>query len=276
MSFRKLLCPIDFSTESGYALQVAARLAIRSHAELVLVHVWHAGESSSAEQRGASIEQIVEDEQDSLDGAVLDAKELGVASVTSNLILGYPDHELVEMLRDDLVFDLVVMGTRGKTGLARVLGSVTDAVLRHAPCAVLVTRARTEVARFRNVLCPVDFSDCSRKALELATDIIEPDGKITLLHVEEPDDRALRARLLEEWSANLERTARVPVMHQTRAGSPAFAILAHLEENPAFDLVVMGSHGRTGMQRVLLGSVAETIVRRANYPVLVARGRGMQ
>jgi nucleotide-binding universal stress UspA family protein len=65
----------------------------------------------------------------------------------------------------------------------------------------------------------------------------------------------------------------VPVTTRTRIGTPGAQILAVLDDDRTFDLVVMGSHGRTGLRRVLLGSVAEKVVRHAGCPVVVARTR---
>ena len=78
---------------------------------------------------------------------------------------------------------------------------------------------------------------------------------------------------LKVWARELEGKTRASVSTQTGFGSPARETLAMLDANPKLDLVVVGSHGRTGVQRVLLGSVAERIVRHARTPVLVARAR---
>ena len=85
------------------------------------------------------------------------------------------------------------------------------------------------------------------------------------------DKRA--AKLLEDWAAQLRTTASVPVATRWRIGSAGGQTLAILEDQPPFDLVVVGSHGRTGLRRALLGSVAEKIVRHAPCAVLIARER---
>lgn len=292
MTFQKILCPIDFSAESDYALRVAVRLATRANAELVVGHTWYAGEYALGEYTFPSrvVEQMIEDEERGLAAAIRDAKSLGATRVTSHLMTGYPWQQIVDTLRNDAAFDLVVMGTRGRTGLSRVvLGSVAEKVIRHAPCPVLATRERTEVPPFRNILCPIDFSDSSRHAIELAATLVEPSGAgITLLHVldlpvtysGEPtirdfigdlDQRA--AKTLAQWAADLKAKVSVPVTVRTRIGNPGAQTLAVLDDDPPFDLVVTGSRGRTGIRRAVLGSVAEKIVRHAPCPVLVARRR---
>jgi nucleotide-binding universal stress UspA family protein len=139
------------------------------------------------------------------------------------------------------------------------------------------------------VLCPIDFSESSRHAAELAAKLVPSGGPgITLLHVIEPPidyDRRLSqvdflrdldrrtGKHLGEWVAELGTAAASPVSQLCRVGRPGAEILKALDEDPAFDLVVTGSHGRTGLARVFLGSVAEKIVRHAKCPVLVARSR---
>jgi len=85
-------------------------------------------------------------------------------------------------------------------------------------------------------------------------------------------DKHAAARL-DEWVRELGGKASVPLTAQSRIGRPGTQTLAVLDADRSFDLVVMGSHGRTGIRRILLGSVAEQVVRHANVSVLVARRR---
>jgi nucleotide-binding universal stress UspA family protein len=160
--------------------------------------------------------------------------------------------------------------------------------VRHAPCSVLAVRPDTEPKPFTHVLVPTDFSDSSTSALDLAADLVRPGGAgITLLHVievpagyngeitvadfaRELDRHAAEA--LDQAVARIQDRVKVPVVAKSRVGYPGAQILAALEHDPTVDLVVMGSHGRTGIKRALLGSVAEKVVRHAQCPVLVARG----
>lgn len=235
------------------------------------------------------MQQIMDDKQPDLAAATGDATRLG-ARVTSRMLYGVPWDQIVQVARDDAAIDLIVMGTHGRSGLARVLlGSVTEQVIRHAPCSVLAMREPGGVQPFRKVLCPIDFSDDSSHALERAAEITAPGGAgITLLHVLEPAstfsnlpmaENSLRAmdRLatqeLARLASNLEKKISGPVNTQIRIGRPGVETLAVLDADPTFDLVVMGSHGKTGIKRVLLGSVAEKVLRHAACPVLVVRPR---
>ena len=290
MHFHKILCPIDFSPGSQQAMRVATRLATEAGAELVLVHSPYVPPLAFAGDYMLPppvLQDFLDDAKRGLDDAVKEVAALGAKHVSSKLLAGLPWTTIVGEL-DDPTFDLVVIGTHGRTGLSRILlGSVAEKVVRHAPCSVMVVRPDGEPKAFTSVLCPVDLNACSREAMELAAALTAPGGKgITLLHVVEvpvaysgepavPDfvrdlDRHAAA-LLEKWAGELRLRTTVPVTMRARIGSPGAQALAVLDDDPAIDLVVVGSHGRTGISRVLLGSVAEKIVRHAKCPVLVAR-----
>jgi len=236
------------------------------------------------------IQRMIKDKDRGLAAAANDAKKLGAPRVTQRFLSGAPWDQIVDVLEADGAFDLVVMGTHGRTGLARVLlGSVTEKVIRHAPCSVLAARPRGESSAFTHILCPIDFSDSSLQAVERAAQIAAPSGAgITLLHIIEipltvggeppmsdliEDIEKRSVHLLEEWASDLKAKVSVPVTTEIQIGSPGPQTLALLDRDPTYDLVVMGSLGRTGIRRVVLGSVAETVVRHAACPVLVARTR---
>jgi nucleotide-binding universal stress UspA family protein len=288
---RKISCPIDFSPGSQKAMQFAARLAKRTDAELRLVHSSYVPPTAFAGEYMISpeaIQALSDDAALGLDAAVRDATALGVKHVSTKLVAGSPWQQIVELAESEPT-DLIVIGTHGRTGLARVLlGSVAEKVVRHAPCATLAVHPQDEPKRWARVLCPIDFSDGSQQATELAAELVESDGgEITLLHVvelassyfEAPQaDAFLReldarsAAKLEEWATQLRAKTSVRVKTRLRLGNPGEQILATLDDG-AFDLVVTGSHGRTGLKRAVLGSVAEKIVRYAACPVVVARKR---
>ena len=294
MSFLKILCPTDFSPGSEEAVRVAARFAKAAGAQLVISHAWfvpplaYAGDSWPLNSE--VIDQMLKDDQLALSSAVESALRLGVSKVDSLLVNGRPGDRIVSILREDPAYDLVVVGTRGRTGLKRVLlGSVAEQVVRHAPCSVLVAHACPADAPIQSVLCPVDFSDSSLRAVNLAAELVAPGGTgITLLHsIELPtrygEDAALMNiveqideqtdLLLENWAAQLRARTGAAVTKRTSRGGAGAQILTALEQG-TFDLVVMGSHGRTGIRRAVLGSVAEKVARHATCPVLVARTAG--
>jgi nucleotide-binding universal stress UspA family protein len=287
---RKILCPIDFAPPAEDALRVAARIAVDWHAALEIVHVWHVPALAAGDLPlpAEAMKALADEEGLGLADAVAEARGVGVAEVTARVLQGSPWERIVDAARRDRDCELVVLGTHGRKGFARwMLGSVADKVVRHAPCSVLVARARGGAGQFRHVLCPVDFSDRSRFAFEQAVAIAAPDGiGVQLVHVIDPPrthhhgvppmsdvlyDLDKRATLqLEDWAAAARQGV---VTCDVRVGDPAREVLAALEEDATIDLVVVGTRGRTAIERVVLGSVAEKLARHASCAVLVARRR---
>jgi nucleotide-binding universal stress UspA family protein len=143
-----------------------------------------------------------------------------------------------------------------------------------------------KTAEWKRVCCPIDFSDASRAAMELAADLARRFGaELLLLHaypvpgftfpdgsvvasprmMQELADQA--ARHLGEWQGEAERMGAPKVSTATAVGEPAGEILDYAVEQRA-DVLVLGTHGRTGLEHALMGSVAERVVRRSKIPVL--------
>jgi nucleotide-binding universal stress UspA family protein len=291
MAFTKILCPIDFSAGSQQAAKVATRLARDTGAELVLLHAWHIpGAAYPIESvfPPSAARDLAAESRRALDDAVAECVAAGAMHATSALVSGVPWVEIVRQLEKQ-AYDLCVIGTHGRSGLARVLlGSVAGNVVRHAPCSVLAVRPDGGETSFRHVLVPTDFSTSAEYALELAATLVEPAGALTLLHVIElpvaysgelPTAELARdldrraADALAKDIARSQAATRATVHARSQIGYPGAQTLRVLEDDRTIDLVVMGSHGRTGIARALLGSVAEKIVRHARCPVLVARSR---
>lgn len=143
MTFKKILCPIDFSDGSKEALRVSSQLAKESGAELVLIHVWQPPYTVAPEAVLApDLSEVVHrNAEEKLAEKRAEAETLTGRSVGSILRMGTPWDRIVETTQKDRSFDLVVIGTHGRTGIKRVLlGSVAEQVVRHASCPVLVVR----------------------------------------------------------------------------------------------------------------------------------------
>jgi nucleotide-binding universal stress UspA family protein len=290
MRLRKILCPVDFSQDSTNAMRLAIRLANEHAAELVLAHVFQLPTAFAMGEPVLPTDvytTLADESKRGLDQAVAQATELGAKRVTCELRTGVAWAEIIDLLERDATIDLVVMGTHGRSGLSRfLLGSVTEKVVRHAPCSVLTIRADAAVVPFAKILCPIDFSDASEVAMDFAAELHAK--SITLLHiievimpysgepfptvyVDEIEERTTEE--LDRAATLLRKLAEVPVETTSRQGRAGQEVIEALDEDRAFDLVVIGSHGRTGIKRALLGSVAEVVVRHARCPVLVARRR---
>jgi universal stress protein A len=133
--------------------------------------------------------------------------------------------------------------------------------------------------QLQKILFPTDFSSCGDEALELATAIARDTGaKLLIVHVEEPPmaygtglmyagpTEPTQDQLVEMLHKVIPKDSEVPYEHRLLLGDPANEITA-LAESQSVDLIVIGTHGRSGLFRVLMGSVAESVVRHANCPV---------
>lgn len=194
-------------------------------------------------------------------------------------------------------FDLIVMGTHARKGIDRLLGgSITEEIVRRAPCPVLTYHLDEPPTLSpcvpRHVLVPTDLSDCSQHALMHAKEIAGRFGaRITLLHVVHHrtllpslDDPVYR-RLLEEmmqpgfFDEHLRALDEgVPGPHVETSyrivhGNVAERIVT-FAENEAVDLIVLATHGLTGIRHFLMGSVAEKVVRMAKTPVFTVKSFG--
>jgi len=146
--------------------------------------------------------------------------------------------------------------------------------------------------RFQTIVVPTDFSDCAQMALHYAMDLVEPDGKIVVCHV--VDDLPLsygyvgvaftagdiRTRISEEAEKELEAILptnpdQVRIETHLLHGTPQREIVKLVTSVQA-DLVVMGTHGRSGLEHALMGSVAERVIRKSPCPVLVVREGGAE
>jgi nucleotide-binding universal stress UspA family protein len=291
MTFTKILCPTDFSPGSEQALRTATQLSVQTGAELVIMHSWYEPPSIYSTQLTmppAVEEQVLEDARRRLDSVVTPCQLAGVKRASSSLVSGIPWCEIVGLLANQS-FDLCVIGTAGRSGLRRfLLGSVAEKVVRHAPCSVLAIHPDDAPRPIRHVVVPTDFSECASFAGAAATELVAGDGTITLFHVIEVPISNAGQHPVRSWEKEfchrardeLEKNARslrlattAHVRTELRIGHPGHDTLELVEQDPSIDVVVIGSHGRTGIKRALLGSVAEKVVRHAPRPVLVARQR---
>ena len=142
---------------------------------------------------------------------------------------------------------------------------------------------------WKKILCPVDFSDASRSALQVASELARRfGGEVTVFHAYPlpgytlPEGTVLPATgmlqelaeqtdaLLVRWKAEALADGAPQVSTAKSVGEPASEIVAAAEDGK-YDAIVVGTHGRTGLAHVLLGSVAERVVRRAPMPVVTVR-----
>lgn len=295
-AIQHILCPVDFSPTSEHALNFATVIARRLKAQVTLLHTYSMPNFVMPE--GAMLPdaelstQLSTEAQTRLNELLAKYNQRGV-HLKGELKLGAPSTEISRVASEDKA-DLIVMGTHGRTGLEHaLLGSVAERVVRSSTVPVLTIRephagdkhAQTLTADVKRIVCPVDFSDASAKATTYAAELARQLGaELHLLHVlptvayamvaesytVKPDlVRELKQEVkqrVEDLRASLASDT-LKVEASMVEGVPYKAIHEAAHKLNA-DLLVMGTHGRTGFAHLLLGSVTERVVRTSTIPVL--------
>lgn len=280
---KRIVIPLDGSALSEAIVPVAEALARDYEAEILLLRALLARDSADAEFEA---QRQAEGYLSTLAAAL---RARGLPAVDWKVWYDEPDRAIASAAITEGA-DLVAMATHGRGGLGRLLmGSVAEAVVRTAPVPVLLVRGRPVWGRggIGRIVVPLDGSEVSEAVLPVVEALAGPfDLGIHLVHAVEPLPAAARIELpagLEaesvttrraEAEARLAKIAAVMDAKGLRAawvvrvGAPLDVVTAHAEDTGA-GLIAMTTHGRTGLGRLLLGSVAERVLKTVRVPVLL-------
>lgn len=289
---QSILAATDFSETAARATAVARDLGRRFSAHLHLLHAALLLDDPHLEhERRSQIEELLTASDDSRRQALEESyeDEHGV-DVTPHIVRGIAPGEVIVETAGTLGCDLIVMGTNGRRGLSHLfLGSVAERVVRTSPAPVLTVRADAEINPngFSKILVPHDFSDASVSALEAAAAWGDALGaELTLFHVVEPVvypefysvdslSEDLMERVVERSEEALLNVANgLPEFTgstRVEVGRAAETIVDFADPE-SYDLVVMATRGLSGIEHALLGSVAESVLRRSRVPLLAIPG----
>lgn len=305
----RIFAATDLTPAGARVVDLAASLAATVQGEVLLAHVADipaepspakpSGEVESAlESLRERLRQRVQEATAELDAQCRRATDRGVHCET-RLLEGHPWEVLVTEAAN-LGADLMVVGPHAarpegsKMGDAlrgRLLGTTAERVIRHAPCPVLVAPSEDMPPRFEGArwLVGVDFSPASRSALQLTGKLARAGGgQLVLSHVISAPGVDEGEEETTSWRRVLREESRKQALQELRAlaadvgvqdlheaehvlHGPAAEELCRLAESTEAQALVLGTHGRTGVARLLLGSTAEKCLRLARVPVLVVR-----
>jgi nucleotide-binding universal stress UspA family protein len=292
----RILCAVDFSDCSRRGIDYAVAMARWYNAKVTALHVlppvllppyFEAPSYPTAVHRNP---QDLDKTRQELSRFA--EQEGGAFCVSPMVVEGSIVNEIVRAARTSEA-DLLVIGTHGRSGFQRfVLGSVAESVLRHASCPVLTVPPHmadvvpADPRIFRQIVCAVDFSPCSLRALDYAASLADhAQAELVVLHVYEPvaeyvavtvggmnnellraaAERQLRDVVTEHVKAAVHTT---PLLH---TGKPGPEIL-DVAGSHAADLIVLGVAGRGAVDMAWFGSTTHHVVRHATCPVLTLRG----
>lgn len=280
-----ILVPFDGSDGATAVLEHAADVARWADATLHLLYVADTTRDSVTVVQGRAVDALVREGESVLGEAegTLAARDV---DATTDVVQGNPATAIVEYA-DEYDHDLLVMATHGREGVSRfLLGSVSEKVVRLATVPVLTARLRPDerlAFPYEDVLVPTDGSSAADRAADHALSLAAAlDATVHVLSVVEDgspvpdalssdaDEAAAAADAVDDVIADAEARGVAETVRHVERGSPAEAILGCVEAN-GVDAVVMGTTGRRGTDRILLGSVAEKTVRAAPVPVLTIR-----
>jgi nucleotide-binding universal stress UspA family protein len=303
---RRILVPLDGTRFGDHALPYAVDLARRARATLELVHVHHHVELDSDlaampqyqfQQIGAADRR--HDEEAAANALrVLEEKAAAIegrhdVEVRTRLLVGRTDDAILAEAHD-MVADLIVMATHARHGLARLRhGSLSHVLVTHMNLPTLCVRpvdseGPLPTSNLRRVLVPLDGSAFAEQVFDALLPLVDVlRAEVTLLHVVWPRpllsagfDTAQRSIVNREQAlAYLREVAErysgrlaAPVLTAFEDAQPADLVgtLLGLGE---YDLVAMATHGRSGLSRMLMGSVAQEVLERTERPVLLYRPR---
>lgn len=294
-AYSNIIVAIDFTPSCRNALREAVRLAASSEASLTAVHVMDEFLVHEL-KRALSTDQasIRADWQERLRKFVADS-DFGPTPVEIVVRIGHPFAELSEACRAQQA-DLLVMGAKGSRDEPGRVGVIAAKCVRKAPVDVLLVR-EDAVGPFKHLVTCVDFSENSRRAVEIALDLaVGDDASLDCLHIYQsalamsldyggivtPMPVGTDTEALEAWKQDLER-----FLQPLRTAEPSVpvrgivlervnireAILEHVQETHA-DMVVLGTRGKTGLRELLIGTTAEKIVANAPCSILAVKPEG--
>lgn len=293
--FQRILVAVDHSNRSERAVQQAVAIAERTGAEMILAHVIEP--DGITDNDWATVPYA---ERKHVASHLLEryAKSI-LIPVEMELLEGKNVALELAQLATRTESDLIVIGTHGRSGLARwIQGSVAEEVLRRATVPVMLIRDvevfNVNESPLRRVLVTTDGTSLSRDALHVARDFVAGlHTELFVLHVmPDPglppavgptpiDQKALRRDLelesgliLNQAIRDLESPRAQPLLIAEHGRHVSEAIV-HAARDHGIDLIIMGTHGRSGLDRLLVGSVAQGVSCRAEVPViLVKSGQG--
>jgi nucleotide-binding universal stress UspA family protein len=294
--FEHVLVPLDGTPLAEQALSPAVSLARDGNAHLHLATVLRPPRAEFSDLTPGLSDRPAED--DYLETVAARVRDAGVANVSTARLTSDNIVDALESHRKKVGAGLTVMCTHGRGAVQRAwLGSVADGLARTSDAPLLLVRAapadeapsselRTDM-RFERVLVALDGTHFSRQSLGPATQLAKSSETLYLLArvIESPtsaseltDERLQKARALAEAKLSLEVQSFASSGHAVEsvvafAPSVAQGIL-DLAESRAAGVIVIATHGRSGIPRFVLGSVADKVIRGADLPVLVVRPRG--
>lgn len=276
MKIDKIIVPIDFSEHSDYALETAAIMARQYNAEILALHMLELSDSVLLKADDVQNEKalfylkLAEKRFQEF----LDKDYLNDIKVTP-MVKHYKVFSEVSKVADEHSVDLIVMGSHGTSGFSELfMGSNTERVVRNSNVPVLVIKKKPHNLSFNKIILGTNFQKESRDIYKKVNNAFG-DNELYLLHVNVPNDNFRSTTELEELAndfllgsdGNLDAKNKVHFVSDYTVENG----IANFAKKVDADLIVVSTHGRTGIAHFFEGSITEDIANHANLPVLTFR-----
>lgn len=273
---KTILVPTDFSEQAEYAIEVAYNMAKKHSAQLLFLHVVEDTTVSSVHYTADMELPNIEDrlfvvrmiEKAKQDLAALEEKYTDT-SIASHIRIGNPYHNIKDFVNDENV-DLIVMGTKGSSGLEEFLiGSNAEKVVRHAKCPVLTINQKIENFDFKNIVYATGTEDDNKYCLLTLKEIQKVYGsKIHLVRINTPNNFVPDRQSMAELKKYAENCGLENYDIQVYNDVTEEEGIIYFADSIDADMIAMSTHGRTGLAHLLTGSIAEDVVNHSKRPVL--------
>lgn len=284
---KKILVPTDFSEQAYHAMDLACQIAQQTGAELAVLHVIDHTGLYDISAAGSAYPIMGNPSSLGMDQTFLESIHKNVEENCTKFIKSFESYNLnivkKIMVGNAFLFitdeikenqtDLVVMGSKGSSGLEEVLiGSNTEKIVRNSRCSVLTVKSKVNLDKIKNIAFATNFHTKDDRVAEELKKIQEIfDAKLHLVRINTPNDFETTRKIMEKANnfvkENIISDYTINIYNDKVEEDGIIFFAQDIEA----DLIAMATHGRTGLMHLLSGSIAEDVVNHANAPVWTFR-----
>ena len=277
---KRILVPTDFSECANYALSLASEIAVKNNAKLLVLHSVEHPFAGGIDPTGASvfqpfddglIETLLERGRSNLD-ELISTLEIPIEEITHLVEIGHPSDLIIDKIREFSI-DLVVMGTHGASGITEMfVGSNAEKIVRRANCPVITLKSPIKLQDIRKIAFASDFSSLSENAMAALKRMQHVlDATIDFVRINTPNNFQREALTKRHMDDLVTREMFLKAsLHSYNDFSEEEGLLNFAEERQS-DMIGMITHGRTGLNHLMAGSIAEDVVNHTDIPVWTMR-----
>ena len=298
MHIKRILVATDFSETAKKTVEQALVLASRYQAELVVLHARILFDDDPG-RLSDQIQELKQEEREAEEAILQCARENTAMhehlNIHHEITRGYSAPSAVLRYLNENEFDLALIGTHGKSGLEQLLlGSVAEKVVRYAPCPILTfSKYATVKEKFSRIFVPFDFSKHAQKALQTALTLCDIPGEVQMIYVIDervstlhsswgvktmkemvPDIFNKAEQEMDNIAAALQNPQKIKITKKILEGQTHKELARYINHTNC-DLVVASTHGLVGLDRFLLGSTTERLIRSVHKPILTIKQKNL-